>query len=122
MIRELFFPQAVAASKSAEKAGEGSMNSYVYKGRQPAKHLSRGKDLQRRANRIATTLTPSQESYYCSLALAAADALVTCLLPASLNWTAPVTRPHKLRHFGYMQSLYEQLDFPLILSQAVIAH
>ena len=99
------------------------MNSY--KGRQPAKHLPRGKDLQRRANRIATTLTPSQESYYCSLALAAADALVTCLLPASLNWTAPVTRPHiryKLRHFGYMQSFYEQLDFPLILSQAVIAH
>eukprot|EP00985_Skeletonema_marinoi_P008605 scaffold3927_cov179-Skeletonema_marinoi.AAC.5 len=32
MIRELFFPQAVAASKSAEKAGERSMNSYVYKG------------------------------------------------------------------------------------------
>uniref|UniRef100_A0A7S2PQ34 Uncharacterized protein n=1 Tax=Skeletonema marinoi TaxID=267567 RepID=A0A7S2PQ34_9STRA len=89
-----FSHKQVAASKSAEKAGEGSMNSNVYKGRQPAKHLPRGKDLQRRANRIATTLTPSQESYYCSLALAAADALVTCLLPASLNWTAPATRPH----------------------------
>eukprot|EP00984_Skeletonema_dohrnii_P030830 scaffold22655_cov172-Skeletonema_dohrnii-CCMP3373.AAC.1 len=82
---------AVAASKSAEKAGERSMNSYVDEGRQPAKHLPRGKVLQRRANRIATTLTHRKRA-----TLAAADALVTCLLTATLNlnWTAPVTRPH----------------------------
>jgi|SaaInl74LU_5_DNA_1037368.scaffolds.fasta_scaffold10588_3 hypothetical protein len=124
MIRELFFPQAGCSLKKCVKSRRAKYEFLCLRRPSTCKTPPKGQSSPEKGKQNSDNRYTSQESYWLT---STCSCRCSCNMSASCQPQSQLDRTshqatYKLRHFGFMQSLYEKLDFPLILSQAVIAH
>jgi len=122
-IRELFFPQAGCSLKKCGKSRRGKYEFQCLQRPSTCKTPPKGQRSPEKGKQNSDN--PYTIARELLLLTSTCSCRCSCNMSASCQPQLDCTShqaTYKLRHFGYMQSLYEQLDFPLILSQAVIAH